>query len=383
MRKKAADNRQFRQNSTEVLILSANQAWICDDGCVKRGEVADGARSWTADFSVPGEEDNEQETVDITLGTNGNVQENDADGDATQVNWRVPVPRLTVVAADDRVDGYEWPEGAAVTLSIDDLGTPENPDYVDAQTVIAAPWDPEVTWVGFEFGDTFDVQPGHAVMLTDGVVVKEHIVTNLMITSIDANADMVSGTANPGAEVNMWACDEYRCVSRNEHADAAGNWSADFSVPGDEDWEQEIFDIGPNTWGGVEEQDQDCDATHVQWDVRAHVMFVFRLEDRILGLQWDPGASVTLVIDDPATSQSPDYTDVQTVSSDRSVEFNPGDMGFDILAGHVVTLTDGVMTKEHVVTGIVVTSADAKELSKNNFALLQSNHDDAKRGLMT
>ena len=65
--------------------------------------------------------------------------------------------------------------------------------------------------------------------MTDGILTKEYQVTNLVITEVDLLNDTVSGTAEPGSDVNVqgWADPDY--CEENVSADGSGDWSADFS----------------------------------------------------------------------------------------------------------------------------------------------------------
>ena len=53
-------------------------------------------------------------------------------------------------------------------------------------------------------------------------------------------------------------------ANRNFTADGSGNWMADFSVAGPDEW---VFDIVPGTSGGAEQFDADGDSTVYDWEV--------------------------------------------------------------------------------------------------------------------
>jgi PKD repeat protein len=214
-----------------------------------------GTGSWTRDFSAYG----------LAPGTAGPAVQYDNDGDATWIEWRVPNPTFLVRLAENQVHGYEWPLGAEVTLTIDDPDTATSPDHTASSTVVVAPWDPEQTFVWFSYEGILKVGEGFLVTMTDGSVTKEHTVTSLTLGSVEAGADLVSGTAQAGSKVWVYACDDWGCVPRLEVATSGGAWSADFSVPGDEDWEQETFDISPGTNGEAIQPDEDGDGTQVGW----------------------------------------------------------------------------------------------------------------------
>jgi hypothetical protein len=76
-------------------------------------------------------------------------------------------------------------------------------------------------------------------------------------------------------------------------------------------------------------------------------------EDSVFGAGWPVRATFILTIDDPNTPQNPDYTKSQKNSN----VFNLSGV-FDIQAGQIVTMTDGVLTKTHVVRYITVEKID-------------------------
>jgi extracellular solute-binding protein (family 5)/PKD domain-containing protein len=244
----------------------ALDAWICEEwGCANRHVTADAGGNWLADFGHPGPEGDEQDTVDIRPGTRGDVQQQDEDGDATQVSWQLHNPSFAVRPEDDSVEGWEWTLGADVTLTIDDPDT-IGVEFTDTQKVAEADWDPNQTFVFFEYG-SLDVGPGWVVTLSDGGIVKEHEVIDLAVTGVDVDAETVSGMAAGESRIDAWICEEWGCANRHVTADAGGNWLADFGHPGPEGDEQDTVDIRPGTRGDVQQQDEDGDATQVSWRV--------------------------------------------------------------------------------------------------------------------
>src|SRR3972149_2373179 len=95
----------------------------------QRREVADPGGEWTADFSTPGDEQGEEDTFDISPGSDGNVWQWDDDGDGTQVGFHVPNPNFWVSPNIDRVDSPDWPVGAEGTRTIHDPGTGPGDDH--------------------------------------------------------------------------------------------------------------------------------------------------------------------------------------------------------------------------------------------------------------
>jgi hypothetical protein len=124
--------------------------------------------------------------------------------------------------------------------------------YTDSQT--AQP----NGWFNFNLGGVFDIERGHIVTVSDGITTKTHTVTDVNVTEIDTAADTVSGTAEPDAWVQVDARLLGDWSTRRVQADSGGTWTADFSVP----WqEQPPLDITDATFIDVQEFDDDGDAT--------------------------------------------------------------------------------------------------------------------------
>lgn len=230
---------------------------------VAEDEVADGAGNWTADFSG---------SYDIDDMTAGPALQTDNDGDVTAYYWfggggdgGEEQPHIQAIPSDDRIEGYAWPLGAEVTLTIENGGG-SAADYTDSAIVAEAPFDPQQTYVEFQLQGTFDVVEGQTVTMTDNTTTKTLIITLPTVTGIDPAADTISGTATPGADVNVDVhVPPMQGANRHEVADASGNWTADFSTPGDEGGEDQTIDIafGQNLEVGVNQADDDGDVTQI------------------------------------------------------------------------------------------------------------------------
>jgi putative cell wall-binding protein len=75
------------------------------------------------------------------------------------------------------------------------------------------------------------------------------------------------------------------------------------------------------------------------------------------GWDWPASATVTITVEDSSTAQSPDLQ--TTAQCNDNGDFGADDLGgFDIKAGQVITVTDGVTVKELTVTALAVTGVD-------------------------
>ena len=89
-----------------------------------------------AEYGVEGVPPGDPDTFDLQADSNGWAAVQDADGDRTWVDWRVPIPNVRAIKSQFRVDGWDWSSGTATYLTIDDPSTPDkNPDFTAEGTV--------------------------------------------------------------------------------------------------------------------------------------------------------------------------------------------------------------------------------------------------------
>ncbi len=332
--------------------------WICDDqGCTNRHVYADGGGQWTADFANPGIEDDEQDTRDIVPGTWIDSSQNDEDGDSTMAGIHIMNPTIGARANHDNIEGWDWDEGVVVTLEIDDPATPENPDYTDTRTVGYADWNPEQTWFQFELWDAYDLKVGDFVTVTDGNITKELLVTNMAITDVDVHTDQVYGVATPDTWIGVWVCGEFDCINRDELADSNGDWMADFSVPGDQNWEDQTFDIQPGSWVDSSEWDEDNDSTMFGITIYNYTLHAVPSHPEVHGHDWPEGSDVTLIIDDDTDPNNGIlYEDTRNVDDDPWCGNPCFDLNgvFDLQVGHYVTMSGDTASKTVLVSQLTI-----------------------------
>jgi basic membrane lipoprotein Med (substrate-binding protein (PBP1-ABC) superfamily)/fibronectin type 3 domain-containing protein len=344
--------------------------WVCPregGGCTNRHVDANGSGDWLADFGHEGDEDDEHTTVDIRAGAWIDSQEYDGDNDRTMFGQNVPYPQFSVRANSDNVEVYEFPQGSTVTLEINDPATPANPDYTDSQVVGGDAKNPDQTYASFNLYGIFDIQPGFEVDVSQGVTEKTLIVSPLAFSDIDLVLDTVTGSASPHARVDIWACPRGYgdCLNRHVEADGSGNWVADFGHKGDEDDEQNTFDIKRGTWIDSQQWDDDSDRTMYGESVPNPYIEVNPNSNWLHAREWPLGVEVTLTIDDPSNGAGVDYTDTATM---QQAPWNPGDPN-DIVAdftwpdigvqpGFILTMSGDGVNKELVVPPLSVSEID-------------------------
>ncbi|MBI5943075.1 MAG: BMP family ABC transporter substrate-binding protein [Chloroflexi bacterium] len=313
--------------------------------------------TWEADFAA--------HDFDLQPGSSGNVRTSDADGDVIQVNGYIFNPIINVRANDDRVEGWQWAAGATVTIEVSRAG-----ESITRSAVVSphAPWDsnsdPYFEYNFTQDPDRFDIQPGDVVTITEGITIKTMTVSPLTFTNVGLDTDIVTGVANPNADVNIWVCNNSDCnYNRHTKADSLGNWEVDFGNPGTRPDEQTTVDIRGGTWIDSSESDADGNSTMYGINVPNPTLTAFPENEAVEAWEWPDGTTVHLTIDDPATPQSPDLTRegvmaVTTWGDPRTyIRFDFAEE-YNLEVGDIVTVTDGTTSRTHVVLNLSVTTAN-------------------------
>ncbi len=249
-----------------------------------------------------------------------------------------PPPTLTARPQADQVEGFQWPLGGSVTLTINDVD-------LDTQTVVVDPGNPAGTYVVFDLSGVYDLVPGDVVKLTSGTTVKEHTVTALAVTAIDVDANTIAGTTDSTLDVQLWVhpgvTGSFVTVTP-----VSGAWTADFNP----------FDLVAGNAGPAVQFDADGDCTWVEWNIPLPYLIARPQFDQVEGHEWALGASVTLSINDVDLS-------TQTVVVDPNNPagtYVPFDLSglHDLVPGDVVKLTSGTTVKAHIITDLAITAID-------------------------
>jgi hypothetical protein len=206
------------------------------------------------------------------------------------------------------------------------------------------------------------------VTVTGNEISKNLIVSPLQVEAIDAQADTISGMASLGANIEVCVNIPNNCIRRYVTADSSGNWHANYHDPGTQPDEQETVDIQPGTDGWAVQRDEDGDEISVNWQapnpmIWANLMSYDHQEDSVWSMGWPLNAIVSLEIDDPGTTQNPDYTASQPgelvwwAPTTTYVWFKLQGM-FEIQPGYFVKMSDGTYIKTLTVKNISITGFD-------------------------
>ena len=295
------------------------EVWVNGDG--NQTVTTNGSGNWTADFTG---------MTDLTYLSDGGSQQMDTDGDLTFVWWGGP--RFQVAPEDEWVQSStRWTPGTTISLTIKESGVLV---YSDSQTA-----DLNGNF-NFNLWDRFDLKRGQVVTVSDGVNTKTHTVMPLYVDGVNVTTDTVFGRADANANVDIWVHGD---GNQTAIPDGSGNWTADFSGQ---------TDLTYLSDGGSQQMDDDGDSTGVWWSSPS---FQAMPEDNTVNSwnRWRPGTTITLTVKENGTVV---HSDSQTTDAHGNFSFNVWSVDLD--TGHQVTVTDGTITKTHVVTGVNVSNID-------------------------
>ena len=215
--------------------------WPHVSGAPDRWVTADGG-VWLADF---------WDAFDLVAGTAGRSEQTDEDGDATAVDWRVPIHWVEGWLNDDTIKVFEAAPNGSVTLEI---------YQGEGGELVFGPY--EMSTDGSGYAELrapdyeHDLVPGDLIVVTDPVrqATRSLVLQPLTVDSIDPSSDRVSGTAAPHTSVRVEVADggvAWTIVDAGE----TGAWLADFA--------EQDFDVTNDMWAKGQIFDDDGDATAV------------------------------------------------------------------------------------------------------------------------
>ena len=240
------------------------------------------------------------------------------------------------------VEGMGFPEGTVVSLLIRD---PEgNRLFLRTTEAFRPEWDPNNTTAQF-FLD-FDLKAGDHLWMSDGMVVKELVVTNLQITMINLAEKIVSGIASPGGEVII----EYF----PEGADPVM-----FSVFADQDgfWTAIVEDMTFGLPGLASEPDADGDLTRVVFHTHAQII-ASEAGNWFWTTGFTPGTLDLFIYESADVSANLLWSDQRDADEGGFVFVD--DHGLDLVAGNYLVVSDDVTRKGLVLQPISVTMFDTE-----------------------
>lgn len=289
----------------------------CDDNhCADLNITAVETGGLSADMSLTG--------FDIAPGSWGFFEQSDEDGDGTQVKWQILNLTVNVDPSRDEVWGFQWPANTEVTIE------------VSSQSFTA--------WTdgnGFFITDklTVDIQVGEIVTVTAGGYQKTHQVVEIAITGYDLENNMVSGTTEAFAPVEVSACDEFGCATLQTTANNFGNWIIDYS---------ELIDLHKGMWLYAGRTDEDGDSSVSSMRIPDPAFAVDPRKNTVWGWDWPANSVVSISL----PGETIDW------SVNENGDFGTDWLAQDIQVGDEVIVTDDTVIKSHTVLYGEVTGYD-------------------------
>lgn len=241
-------------------------------------------------------------------------------------------PRIMVWwTGKDNIIGEGWTVGSTVTLTADDPATPASPDWTQPVVVAVGP-DSGAGPSSFDVSAGIDLRVGYEITATDGVVDKSLTIEDVIVTSIDIDADTVSGMVRPfsGVSTEAFSYGSGRLGSAGPTADASGRWIADFSVPRSQPNGGQVVDIRPGHFVKAGVGDEDNDWSYWQADVGDVINVVQTMPDfngdlcldnvKAL-LELGPGEVVSSIPFDPSPTSN--FIDLALVEAGERCDASP------------------------------------------------------------
>lgn len=254
-------------------------------------------------------------------------------------------PWLIAFPENDAVEGWEWPEGATVYLTIDNA--PEG--FVREGTAEVTSWGDPRTYVLFDFAGEggYDLQVGDEVTLTDEFgTTTTHTVQYLSVVEANGETDTVTGTSYDGASVQVWPHGYDQDYTIDILVGEDESWQADFGALGFTN----IEETGGRSWIVTE----GGNATAVDWHVTYPRFTVFPEWEWFDGLDWPDGANVVITVKDKPEC---------TTSKESWGYFFNGSFGegCDVVVGDEVTFTYGDIVRTHTVRNLAIAKVNQED----------------------
>ncbi len=300
------------------------------DPQVYRHEIATGG-VWSANFSIVGDESpDEDATITLAAGDQGAANQCDLDRDCTFAGWQVSTPQFTVQRDSGDVWGNGWVPNATITVSL--TSVPLGPDSFTVVADIDGNFGP----VGFGYG----LNPDDEVTIDDTFSSRTLVLSDVQVTRVDPQTEIVTGTAAPGQLVQVWVHNESASVDVTADG-TTGDWSADFTGIG--------FDIQLAMQGAAGTHNAEMNQTQTDWQVLDSRFTVVLNEDFIGGVAWRPDWNVTVTV---LASDAVTVKDSQVVPTNSGGEFGVYLTPGLVVPGDIVTVSDGWALKTTTVVGL-------------------------------
>lgn len=258
--------------------------------------------------------------------------------------------------AVNEVMGNDWPPGETVTLTVDDPASALSPDYTGTDTPHPVPWNQSDLGVYYDLS-ALGLKPGFVLTMSDSSVNKTLTLVDLQIASADPAADIVSGVAPTGMQVQVEVFADAGDLKYRRYAVAgvSGEWSVDFTDAGT-GWDEQAYDIRGGTQGTAVIDQGNGSSTGTSWAALIPYMQVNIDDNMFAAHDWPLGATITMTIN--GTDMGSIVVENYFWGWPRTAAGFNYDYGRRLQAGDVVSITDGVTSDIYTITNMQVTHID-------------------------
>jgi len=258
-----------------------------------------------------------------------------------KVNAQDYNPWFTVFPEQGVVEGWDWPLGETVKMTIYDPNTSSSYSKNGVVT------DSEGSnWVWIDFSGEYSTKPGDVVtlsLLDDGTMEQVHVVQNLAITEINPDENWVFGTTNEGKVVTLWSWEDTE--GRRIETDGSENWGVDF-----DDLDNGGFDLEPGFHVRAEVWDDNGNDTAVDWEVPEsppNPFIAVSLTERwFWANNFTPEAPVTFYIYDDKDDANTIFEFSRNTDESGNVTIEGWEHGWLPEPGDYIVATDGSIVKD-------------------------------------
>lgn len=231
---------------------------------------------WSADFSMPGDQPDEQDTITLAPRMNLFIGQNNPGNPSAANLYGMTILNKFIEARPNSnfVRAVNWPLALSLTLLVNDPTTPQPVDYSETKVTTNDPACdvPECT-IAFFVTEGYDLKAGDIISVIANNQVKIYIVSFLFVTGYDFPGDRIFGEGQAGHSLRVCMETESSEICRYVTVGSSGNWSVNFHSAGSNPGEEETFDIQGGSMARTYDTEEDGDLTSIGW-IAAYDIFL-------------------------------------------------------------------------------------------------------------
>ncbi len=267
---------------------------------------------WT--FTIPDE-------ISIGSGTRIKLTQFDRKGNSLTNQYLIGYPSFTFYKGEGVIGSSNWPPLTSIMVKVND-------QVLD--TVLTDGYG------SITYSAHYDFVIGDVIRLSGSGYSIDHTIGQLSVDTIDVANNFIAGKALPGS---LHVSDRPLYAGMDVEVDANGNWQAYFTESNP--WEEDVS-------GYLQQCQPQHGCQHLWWNNPQHLIAVDSASDQVEANRWEPYSDLQITIASQTWNVISDYS--------GNAKINTGT--YDIIGGDLVTITDGVRTKNYIVTNMTISNVD-------------------------